>query len=170
MCDGYFLIFYFTTFATFFNFRYRENFDSFPETSNKTRKLKEEIRKELEDSIIGGDRNNNKEPEEKADKDKKGAAAVIREFEEIIKSKKGNIPWLAHQQGIVFEILKENAKFIEMVKQFGVSKSTIILKINIANLINKRPKIKNSSLSLKFMKIYFKMIRKIREENASEFE
>ena len=101
---------------------------------------------------------------------KKGAAAVIREFEEIIKSKKGNITWLAHQQGIVFEILKENAKFIEMVKQFGVSKSTIILKINIANLINKRPKIKNSSLSLKFMKIYFKMIRKIREENASEFE
>ena len=57
-----------------------------------------------------------------------------------------------------------------MVKQFGVSKSTIIFKINIVKLIDKHPKIKISSLSLHFLKKYFKMIKEIREENSSEFE
>ena len=57
-----------------------------------------------------------------------------------------------------------------MVKQFGVSKSTIIFKINIVKLIDKHPKIKNSSLSLHFLKKYFKMIKEICEENSSEFE
>ena len=33
-----------------------------------------------------------------------------------------NIVWLAYQQGKVFEKFKENARFIDMVNQFGVSK------------------------------------------------
>ena len=70
---------------------------------------------------------------------------VIREFEKIIKSKKRNIVWLAYQQGKVFEKFKESTKFIEMIKQFRVGRSTIIFKINIVKLINKHPKIKNSS-------------------------
>ena len=57
-----------------------------------------------------------------------------------------------------------------MVKQFGYSKSTIIFKINIVKLISKYPKVNNSSLSLKFLKNYFKLIEEICEENASEFE
>ena len=67
-----------------------QNFDSILETSSKTRKSKEEIRKELKDSIITGERHENKELEEKASKVKniEDAAAVIREFEEIIKTKK----------------------------------------------------------------------------------
>ena len=50
------------------------------------------IKKELEDSIINGERHENKELEEKASKVKntEDAAAVIGEFEEIIKSKKKN--------------------------------------------------------------------------------
>ena len=72
-------------------------------------------------------------------------AAVIREFEEIIKSKKKHR--LVYQQGKIFEKLKQNAKFIEMVKQFRVSKSTITFKIKIVKLIDKHTKIKNSSLS-----------------------
>ena len=70
---------------------------------------------------------------------------VIREFEKIIKSKKRNVVWLAYQQGKVFEKFKEITKFIEMIKQFRVGRSTIIFKINIVKLINKHPKIKNSS-------------------------
>ena len=70
---------------------------------------------------------------------------VIREFEKIIKSKKRNIVWLAYQQGKVFEKFKESTKFIEMIKQFRVGRSTIIFKINIVKLINKHPKIKNFS-------------------------
>ena len=70
---------------------------------------------------------------------------VIREFEKIIKSKKRNVVWLAYQQGKVFEKFKESTKFIEMIKQFRVGRSTIIFKINIVKLINKHPKIKNFS-------------------------
>ena len=42
-------------------------------------------------------------------KKEKMGAAVIREFEEIIKSKKKSTVWLACQQGKVFENFKENA-------------------------------------------------------------
>ena len=42
-----------------------------------------------------------------------------------------------------------------MVKQFGVSKSTITFKIKIVKLINKYPKVKNSSLSLNTFCIQF---------------
>ena len=57
-----------------------------------------------------------------------------------------------------------------MVRQFGYSKSTIILKINRLKLINNHPKIKNSSLSLNILKIYLKVIKEICEESAIEFE
>ena len=57
-----------------------------------------------------------------------------------------------------------------MAQQFGVNKSTIIFKIHIVKFIDKHPKIKKSSLSLHFLKNYFKMIKKLCEENSSEFE
>ena len=57
-----------------------------------------------------------------------------------------------------------------MAQQFGVNKSTIIFKINIVKFIDKHPKIKKSSLSLHFLKNYFKLIKKLCEENSSEFE
>ena len=44
------------------------------------------------------------------------AALIIREFENIMRSKNKNIIWLAYQEGQDFEKFKENAKFIEMVK------------------------------------------------------
>ena len=84
--------------------------------------------------------------------------------------KNRNIIWLAYQQGNVFEKFKENAKFIKMLKQFGISKFTIIFKINMVQLINKQPKIKNSSLSLDFLENYFKFIKKICKEKTSEFD
>ena len=62
-----------------------QHFDSIPETSIKTRNSKEEIKTELEDSIINSERHENKATEVKKTED---AAAVIREFEEIIESKK----------------------------------------------------------------------------------
>ena len=135
------------------------------------RKSKEEIKKELEDAIINNERHENKELVKISEvEETEDAAAVIREFEEIIKSKKKNIVWSAYQQGKVFKKFKENAKFIDVVKQFGVSKSTIIFKINILKLIDKHPKIKNTLLSLHFLKNYFKMIKEMCEENSSEFE
>ena len=43
-----------------------------------------------------------------------------------------------------------------MIKDFGVSKPTMILKTSIANIINKYQKFKTSSLSLHFSKNCFK--------------
>ena len=57
---------------------------------------------------------------------------------------------MAYQQGEVFENFNENAKFVEMVKQFGYSKSTIV--------------------TLNFLKNYFKLIMEICKENASEIK
>ena len=81
-------------------------------------------------------------------------AQIMREFEQIVRSKNKSIIWLAYQQGNVFEKFKENAKFIKMVRQLSYGKSTITFKINIVRLINKHPKVKNSSLSLIFLKIF----------------
>ena len=48
--------------------------------------------------------------------------------------------------------------------------SRYINKINIVKLTDKHPKIKNSLLSLHFLKNYFKIIKEIREKKFSEFE
>ena len=57
-----------------------------------------------------------------------------------------------------------------VVKIFGVDKSTIIVKINIVKLINKHPKMKNSSLLLNFLKNYFKANKDICKASATKFE
>ena len=118
-------------------------------------KSKEQINKQLFESTINSEWHENKDLQDKAEKVEKSdkAAKIICEIEQIIKSKNKNIIWLSSQQSKVFEKFKENAKFIETVRQFGYSKSTIIFKINIVKLINNHPKIKNYSLSLKFLKI-----------------
>ena len=54
--------------------------------------------------------------------------------------------WLVYQQGKVFLKFKGKKKFVKMVKDFGVSKLTIALKISTVKLIDKYPKLKNSSL------------------------
>ena len=57
-----------------------------------------------------------------------------------------------------------------MVLKFGVSKSTIALQIPLGKLIHSYPEIKNSSLFFYYYKKYFKTIREICKENASEFK
>ena len=69
-------------------------------------------------------------------------------MEKIIKSNKCNILWLASQQGQIFEKFKINDNFIDMVKKFGISKSTIVFKISIVKFVNKYPRMKKSALSL----------------------
>ena len=57
-----------------------------------------------------------------------------------------------------------------MITYFGISKSTMMFKINMVKLIGKYPKLKYLLLSLHFMKNYFKLIKEICEENDSEFK
>ena len=78
--------------------------------------------------------------------------------------------WLAYQQGQIFEKFKANENFIDMIKNLGFSKSTILFKISIVKFVNKYPRMRKSSLFLHFLKNNFKMIKEICHENASEFK
>ena len=56
-----------------------------------------------------------------------------------------------------------------MVADFGMHKGTIIFKINVFKLLHKYPKLKNPSVTLSFIKNYFKDIKEICKE-SSEFK
>ena len=57
-----------------------------------------------------------------------------------------------------------------MVSKSKIHKSTIISKLNILELIDKHPKLMKSSVTLGFLKNYYKDINQICKENSSEFE
>ena len=61
-------------------------------------------------------------------------------------------------------------KFIQTVSKLKIHKSAIIFKINCFKLIEKHPQLKKSSVTLTFLKNYFKDIKEICEENSSDFE
>ena len=72
----------------------------------KTRRLnKEEIKKQLIDSIVNNDTIETQELNQKADRVEKpkDAAAVIKQYENIIRTKKKNIIFIVYHQGNAFE-------------------------------------------------------------------
>ena len=98
------------------------------------------------------------------------AAAVIKQYEDIIWTKKKGIISIAYHQGKVFKKFKNKEKFIKLINEFKVHKTTIIFQINIFKLIRKYRKLMKSSIGLGFLKNYYKNINKICEENSKEFE
>ena len=123
------------------------------ETIQEIKKTKDEVKKELEDSIAKSGWNENAEMQEKVNgcKTNEDAVKAIQEFEQIIQNKKSGIVWLAYCQGKTFQKFKEQERFVSnIVLKFQVSKSTIVLKIASKKLIDNFPKIKNSSLSLHY--------------------
>ena len=111
-----------------------------------TKKTKSEIKKELEDSIANGKKNENTDIEEMANncmESQEDAAKVIHEFEEIIKNKKSDIVWLAYHQGKIFQKFRSKERLVnDMVSKVKVSKSTILFKIALSRLIDEHPKIR----------------------------
>ena len=126
--------------------------------SKKTKRLsKEEIKKQLLDSMIV-----NKvvqEPEEPEE-----AAKVIKQYQDIIKTKKKGIISIAYYQGKVFKRFKEKEKLNKLVSQLGIHKSTIIFKINVFKLCERYPKLLRSSIGLGFFKNYHKEIKTVCKE------
>ena len=138
----------------------------------KTKRLThEEIKKQLIELIIINDvietGELNKQAEEVQDPEK--AAKVIQEYENIIRTKKKGIIWIAYHQGKVFKRFKDKEKFITLVNKLGVHKTTIIFKINVYKLCEKHLKLLKSSTGLGFLKNHYKDIKKICSENAQEF-
>ena len=66
----------------------------------------------------------NKEAKEMQDPEK--AAEIIKQYEDIIKTKKKGIINVAYHQGQVFKRFKEKEKFAKLVSELGVQKTTIV--------------------------------------------
>ena len=98
------------------------------------------------------------------------AADIIREYEEILRAKRKGIIMVGFYQGKIFRRFKEKEKFQEMVKKLKIHKSTIIFKINVFKLIEKYPKLMRSSVTLTFLKNYLKDLKKVCEDNLSDFK
>ena len=111
------------------------------EKSKKTKRLnKDEIKKQLIESIIINNAIEIDNLNELAEK----VANIIKQYEEILRTKRKGIISVAYYQGKLFKRLKEKEKFIQMVSNLKIHKSTIIFKISILKLIQKHPKLMKS--------------------------
>ena len=140
--------------------------------SKKTKRLStHEIRKQLLESIIINEvvesEELNKEAEEIRQPEE--AAKVIKQYEDIMKTKKKGIISIAYYQGKIFKRFKEKEKFIKLVRQLGIYKNTIIFKINFFKLCEKYPKLLRSSIGLGFFKNYHKDIKPVCKEYEEDF-
>ena len=141
--------------------------------SKKTKCLsKEEIKKQLLDLMII-DKNLkfddlNKKVEEIQDPEK--AAEIIRQYEDIIKTKKKGIINVAFHQGQIFKRFKEKEMFAKLVSELGIHKTTIMIKTNVFKLCEKYRKLLKSSLGLGFLKNYHKDVKAICKENEEGFQ
>ena len=108
--------------------------------NTKAKRLsKEEIKTKLLDSmtideIVEFD-DPNKEAQEIQDPEK--AAEIIKQYEDIIKTKNKGIINVAYHQGQVFKRFKEKEKFAKLVTELGIHKTTIIFRIYVFKLCKK---------------------------------
>ena len=130
------------------------------DTILKIKKTKTEIKKELEDSIINSRKNENTDMQDKVNGciTNEDAIKVIQDFEQIIqKEERHRMVSLLSRS--IFQKLREKEKFVSyMVSKLNVSKSTIVFKNALKKLIEDFPRIKDSSLSLHYLKK--KIVRK----------
>ena len=118
------------------------------------------------DSIINNDIIEIKDLNEKVNKEEKpeDAADIVKQYEDNIRTKDKNIISTEYHQAKVFKRFKDTEKFIKLVNEFKVHKSTIIFKINIFKLIGKHLKFMKSSVTLGFLKSCYKDIKQIFNE------
>ena len=105
----------------------------------------DEVKQKLVESIIVNDTVENEELKKKADKveEPEKAAEVIKECENIMKTNKKGIVWVAYYQGKVFTKFKDKKKFSTLVNQWKIHKTTIVFNINIYKLCERFPKLLN---------------------------
>ena len=140
--------------------------------SKKTKILThEEVKKQLIESMAMNDFMETDELNKKAEEvqDSEEAATVIKEYEDMMQTKKKGIINIAFHQDKVFKRFKDKEKFIKLITEFKVHKITIIFKINIYKLCKTFPKLMKSSIGLGFLKNYYKDIKDICNKNEQEF-
>ena len=74
------------------------------DTIQKIKKTKSEVKRELEESITNGGRNENANMQQKVNEciTSENAVKAIQEFEKIIENKKSDIVWLVYYEGQIF--------------------------------------------------------------------
>ena len=130
--------------------------------SKKTKRLsKEEMKKQLLESTIVNEVVESKELNKEAEEiqELEEAAKVIKQYEDIIKTKKKGIINIGYNQGLVFKRSKVKEKFIKLFSQIGIPKDTVTVKINALKLCEKHPKLLRSSTGLGFFKNYHKQLK-----------
>ena len=141
------------------------------ENAKKTRRLDKDVKKQLIESMVNNNIIETDELNKKVEEVQKpeDAAAVIKQYEEIIRTKKKGTTTIAYQQGKVFKRFKDKEKFIKLVNEFKVHRSTIAFKIDIYKLCEMYPKLMKSFIGLGFLKNFYKGNKEICSENAKEF-
>ena len=107
------------------------------ETLETARKQRKEIKKHLMEFITINNAVEMEELKELAEKVHKPeeTADIIKQYEEILRTKRKGIMSVAYYQGKLFKRFKEKEKFIQMVSKVKIHKSTLIFKINVFKLI-----------------------------------
>lgn len=59
--------------------------------------------------------------------------AIVKEYERLIKSQGQNIICLAYRQVSIFNKFKKSGQLPKIMKELGISKPTVINKINLYN-------------------------------------
>ena len=75
-----------------------------------------------------------------------------------------------YHQEKVFKRFKEKQKFIKLVNEINVHKTTMIFKINIVKPIDTHLKLVKSSVILGFLENHYKGIKQICNENLNGFD
>ena len=98
------------------------------ESAKKTKRLThEELKNQLIESMVNNDIIETEELNKMAEEVEKpeDAAAIIKQYEDIIRMKKKNLISITYHQGKVFKRIKDKEKFIRLINEFKVHKSTI---------------------------------------------
>ena len=98
------------------------------------------------------------------------ATDLVKKLDKLTKYSKNNVLVLTGQQEKVFQKFKSNNKFVSAVMEVSISKTTINFKIDIVKFIENYPKMKKSCISLFNLKNNFRVIKKVCQEHASEFQ
>ena len=112
------------------------------ENGKKTKRLnEEEVKQQLIDSLMNNDTIETEELNEKAEKVDKAedAADVIKEHEEIPRTKRKGFISVPYHQEKVFNRFCKKEKFMKLLNKFKIHKNKIVFKINVLKLINKHP-------------------------------
>ena len=91
---------------------------------------KENIKQQLIDSLVNNDTIETEELKQEANRVKKleDAADVIKQYEEILRTKRKGIISVAYHQGRVFRRFHEKEMFVRLVANFKIHKNAMISK------------------------------------------